>query len=311
MGTTRQVKSIIKQENPDADFDIASNPEFLREGIAVTDFMQPDRVIIGVDSLKAEEMLKRLYHPLYLAETPIVAVDFESAELIKYASNAFLATKISFINEISALCEATGADVHSVAKGMGLDKRISPQFLNAGPGYGGSCFPKDSSALIKIFREYSITSYIVEATIKANENQKSRMVKKIREAMGNNLSGKKIAVLGLTFKPETDDMRDAPALDILPALAESGAIIHAHDPRGLKEARKLLADSIVLCDNIKQTTQDADATVLMTEWNAYKSLDLKELYRSMSGNIFCDLRNIYEPNQMAEAGFKYFCVGRQ
>ncbi len=310
VGTARNVERIIREENPNADFDMASNPEFLREGAALSDFMRPDRVVIGVESDRAETLLRELYRPINLIEAPILITGLESAELIKYAANAFLATKISFINEISTLCEAVGADVHAVAKGMGLDGRIGRKFLHAGPGYGGSCFPKDTQALVRIAQENGVSCRIVEAVIEVNASQKARMIKKIRNALGGNEAGKTIAVLGLTFKPETDDMRDAPALSILPTLIEKGAIIKAHDPEGMEEARTLLPDSVQYFDNIHSTVEQADAVVLMTEWNAYRSINLADLKNKMSGDVFIDLRNVYEQEQMQIAGFKYICVGR-
>jgi len=236
VGTAREVKRIVSQANPQADFDVASNPEFLREGAAISDFMRPDRVVIGAESERAEALLRELYRPLNLIETPILVTDLESAELIKYASNAFLATKISFINEMSMLCEKVGADVHDVAKGMGLDGRIGKKFLHPGPGFGGSCFPKDIQALIRTAQEHQTPSRIVEAVLEVNAAQKARMIAKIRQALGGSVSGKRIAVLGLTFKPETDDMRDAPSLAILPALLDKGAEISAHDPQGMDAA---------------------------------------------------------------------------
>lgn len=311
VGTARNVERIIREENPDADFDMASNPEFLREGAALSDFMRPDRVVIGVESDRAEIMLRELYRPINLIEAPILVTGLESAELIKYASNAFLATKISFINEISTLCEAVGADVHAVAKGMGLDNRIGRKFLHAGPGYGGSCFPKDTQALVRIAQENGTSCRIVESVIEVNAAQKARMIKKIRSALGGNEAGKTIAVLGLTFKPETDDMRDAPSLTILPALIEKGAIIKAHDPQGMEEGKSMLPDSVQYCDSISSTTEKADAVILMTEWNAYRGINLANLKKRMSGNIFIDLRNVYEHKQMENAGFKYVCVGRE
>ncbi len=310
VGTARNVRRIISEENSRADFDVASNPEFLREGAAISDFMRPDRVILGVESDRAGEMLKQLYQPLNLIETPILLTTLETAELTKYASNAFLATKISFINEISSLCEAVGADVHAVARGMGLDGRIGRKFLHPGPGYGGSCFPKDTKALVRIAQEHGTSSRIVEAVIEVNEAQKARMITKIRKALGDNVSGKKLAVLGLTFKPETDDMRDAPSLAILPKLIEDGAIIQAHDPQGVKEAREQLPDSVQYCENIDDAMKDADAVILMTEWNVYRGLDLGLLKQKLRGNAFIDLRNVYERQQAEEAGFEYFCVGR-
>ncbi len=310
VGTARQVHRIIREENPDADFDVASNPEFLREGAAISDFMRPDRVVIGVESERAEALLRELYRPINLIEAPIHVTNLESAELVKYASNAFLATKISFINEISALCERVGADVHAVAKGMGLDGRIGRKFLHAGPGYGGSCFPKDTLALVRIAQEHGTSSRIVESVIEVNAAQKARMVGKIRQALGGSEAGKTVAVLGLTFKPETDDMRDAPALSILPALIEKGATIKAHDPEGMKEAAGLLPEGINYCSSPDEALQDADAVVLMTEWNVYRGLDLDKVKTLMKGNVFVDLRNVYEPEQMQTAGFQYHCVGR-
>ncbi len=310
VGTARQVERIVRQANPEADFDVASNPEFLREGSAIGDFMRPDRVVLGVESERAEARLRELYRPLNLIEAPIHVTNLESAELIKYASNAFLATKISFINEMSQLCEKVGADVHSVAKGMGLDGRIGKKFLHAGPGYGGSCFPKDTLALIRIAQEHGASCRIVESVVEVNAAQKARMVAKIREALGGSESGKKIAVLGLTFKPETDDMRDSPSLAILPALADKGADISAHDPEGMEEAKKLLPESIRYCDSIDGAVDGADAVVLMTEWNQYRGLDLAKLKSQMQGNVFVDLRNVYEKSMMEREGFKYYCVGR-
>jgi UDPglucose 6-dehydrogenase len=310
VGTARQVQRIIAEENTSADFDVASNPEFLREGAAISDFMRPDRVVIGVESERAERLLRSLYRPLNLIETPVVVTNLESAELIKYASNAFLATKISFINEMATLCEEVGADVHSVAKGMGLDGRIGRKFLHAGPGYGGSCFPKDTLALVRTAQEHAAPSRIVEAVVEVNAAQRARMVNKIRKALGGSESGRRIAFLGLTFKPETDDMRDSPALAILPALAEKGALIRAHDPQGMDEARTLLPGEIEYCDDIYETMAGADATVLLTEWNVYRGLDLRRVLETMRGNVFVDLRNVYEPQEMRAAGFVYHCVGR-
>jgi len=310
VGTAREVARIISKTNPDADFDVCSNPEFLREGSAIGDFMRPDRVVLGIESERAESLLRELYRPLNLISAPIHVTNLESAELIKYASNAFLATKISFINEISQLCEKVGADVHSVAKGMGMDKRIGDKFLHAGPGYGGSCFPKDTLALIRIAQEHSASCRIVESVVEVNAAQKAAMVAKIRNAMGNDVSGKTIGVLGLTFKPETDDMRDAPALSILPALLDKGAIVKAHDPEGMDEAKKILPDALQYCSSIDEVISGADAVVLMTEWNLYRGLNLAALKSKMSGNTFIDLRNVYEREMMSSHGFDYYCVGR-
>jgi UDPglucose 6-dehydrogenase len=310
VGTARQVQRIIREENPGADFDVASNPEFLREGAAIADFMRPDRVVLGVESERAERLLKELYRPLNLIETPVVVTGLESAELVKYASNAFLATKISFINEMAALCEAVGGDVHAVAKGMGLDGRIGRKFLHAGPGYGGSCFPKDTLALVRTAQEHGTPCRIVESVVEVNAAQRARMVKKIRTALGGDESGKIIAVLGLTFKPETDDMRDAPAVTIIPALMERGARIHAHDPQGMDEARKVLPEDVAYFPGIYDAVDQADAVILLTEWNVYRGLDIRELRQRMRGTVFIDLRNVYEPVTMRQAGFEYVCVGR-
>jgi len=310
VGTARQVDRIVREENPQADFDVASNPEFLREGAAISDFMRPDRVVLGVESERAEKLLRELYRPINLIEAPIHVTNLESAELVKYASNAFLATKISFINEIANLCEQVGADVHAVAKGMGLDGRIGRKFLHAGPGYGGSCFPKDTTALIRIAQEHGASCRIVEATVEVNAAQKARMIKKIREALGGSESGKTIAVLGLTFKPETDDMRDSPSLAILPNLVDKGAVINAHDPQGVAEAKKLLPGNVNYFEDVYKTVEEADALVLMTEWNEYRGLDFDKVKQLMKGNVVVDLRNVYEPEQMNGYGFEYSCIGR-
>lgn len=310
VGTAREVKRVIREANPQADFDVASNPEFLREGSAINDFMRPDRVVLGVENPRAEALLRELYRPLYRIEAPILVTDLESAELTKYAANAFLATKISFINEVAQLCEKVGADVHAVARGMGLDGRIGKKFLHPGPGYGGSCFPKDTLAMIRMAHDAGTPCRIVEAVVAVNASQKARMAEKITEALGGSVEGKRIAVLGLTFKPETDDMRDAPALTILPALLERGAHIMAHDPVGMDEARKELPAAIAYADTIDDAVRDADGIVLMTEWNQYRGLDLERLKSLMRGNVFVDLRNVYERPTMQAYGFQYSCVGR-
>lgn len=309
VGTARQVSRLISEVNPDAEFAVASNPEFLREGAAIGDFMRPDRVVLGVEDERAESILRELYRPINLIEAPILVTNWESAELTKYAANAFLATKISFINEISNLCEAVGADVHDVAKGMGLDGRIGKKFLHPGPGYGGSCFPKDTLALIRIAQENDVPSRIVESVVEVNAAQKARMVKKIRNALGE-VSGKTIAVLGLTFKPETDDMRDSPSISIIPALLDKGAIIKAHDPKGVKEAKHELPTTVQYVDDINDAISGADALVIMTEWNEYRSLNLKQIKNMMCGNAFIDLRNVYEREAVEAAGFQYAAVGR-
>ncbi|MBR5017793.1 MAG: UDP-glucose/GDP-mannose dehydrogenase family protein [Spirochaetia bacterium] len=310
VGTAREVAAIIRKANPKADFDIASNPEFLREGSAIGDFMRPDRVVIGVESERAKAVLKELYRPLYLLETPMVITNLETAELIKYASNAFLAAKISFINEISALCEKTGADIKAISKGMGLDKRIGSKFLHAGPGYGGSCFPKDVAALIRIFHDNGLEPRILEAVTEVNQNQKLRMAEKIKDLLGQDLTQKNIAVLGLTFKPETDDMREAPSLVIVPELVAAGAHIKACDPQGVREAMKLLPAGVEYLDSPYDAAKDADAVIILTEWNQFRALDIQRLKKAMRGNIFADFRNIYDRELMEKAGFTYIAVGR-
>jgi len=310
VGTARQVARIIKQENPEADFDVASNPEFLREGAAITDFMRPDRVVLGVESERAEHVLREIYKPLFIYETPIVCTTIETAELIKYAANAFLAVKISFINEIANVCEAVGADVTALAKGIGMDNRIGSKFLHPGPGYGGSCFPKDTLALMRIVQEHGESVRIVEAAVEVNAAQKARMVKKIRDALGGSESGKTIGVLGLTFKPETDDMRESPAVSILPALLEKGAIIQAHDPKGMDEAKKYLPEGIRYMEDAYAACKGADVVVLMTEWNQYRALDFDRIASLVSTPAFVDLRNVYDPATMRELGFTYVGIGR-
>jgi UDPglucose 6-dehydrogenase len=310
VGTARQIARIIKETNPQADFDIASNPEFLREGAAINDFMRPDRVVIGLETDRAADVLREIYNPLYLIETPIVQTDIETAELIKYAANAFLAIKISYINEMANLCENLGADVIKLAKAIGLDGRIGSKFLHPGPGYGGSCFPKDTLALIRMAQEHGAGTRIVEAALEVNAAQKARMIKKIRDCVGGNEAGKIIGVLGLTFKPETDDMRDAPSLTILPALFEKGAKIQAHDPQGMIEAAKYLPAGIVYKKNPYQVCEGADALILMTEWNQYRALDFERIKSLMKTPLFIDLRNVYDPEGMKELGFTYTGVGR-
>lgn len=309
VGTAQQVKRMIKEVNPEADFDVASNPEFLREGSAIGDFMKPDRVVVGIESEKAEKIMREIYQPLYLIETPIVFTNLQTAELIKYASNAFLATKISFINELANLCESIGANVVDLAKGMGLDGRIGKKFLHAGPGYGGSCFPKDTLALCRIAQEHGSPIRIVETVIEVNAAQKARMVGKIRRALGGSEAGKRIVSLGLTFKPETDDMRDSAALTILPALKEKGAEIIATDPHGMEEAKKYMPD-LNYVDDVYEALKGADCLILMTEWNEYRSLDFDKLKEIMKGRIFVDLRNVYDPEMIRKEGFEYVGVGR-
>ncbi len=310
VGTAREVKNIIRRINPDLKFDVASNPEFLREGSAIEDFTNPDRVVLGVENQRSEKILREIYKPLQKIDAPILSTNLESAELIKYASNAFLATKISFINEMSHLSEIVGADITAISEGMGLDERIGSKFLQVGPGYGGSCFPKDALALSRIAQDHGVNSKIVDAVIQVNSKQKNRMVEKISHALGGSLEDKRIAMLGLTFKPGTDDMRDAPSITIISGLIDQGAIISAHDPEGVEEAKKLLPKNIKYSDTIKQTINSADAVVLMTEWDQYLELDLKRIKEEMKGSIFVDLRNAFDPDIMEDIGFNYFSVGR-
>lgn len=309
VGTGRQVRRIILETNPEARFDVVSNPEFLREGAAINDFMRPDRVVVGAGSERAAEVLKEIYNPLYLNSTPFVVTTLETAELIKYAANAFLALKISFINEMANLCEAVGADVIDLAHAVGLDGRIGRKFLHPGPGYGGSCFPKDTLALLRIAQEHGTGVRLVEAAVEVNSAQKGRMIKKIRDALGGSEAGKIIGVLGITFKPETDDLREAPALTILPVLHERGARIRIHDPQGMKEARRICPE-YDYAEDAYAACAGADAVVLMTEWNEYRALDLERIRKSMKSPVFIDLRNVYEPRRLEEAGFDYVGVGR-
>ena len=309
VGTARQIEDIIRKENPNADFSVASNPEFLREGAAINDFMRPDRVVVGTRDERAQKVMRELYRPLYLNETPIIFTKRETAEIIKYAANAFLATKITFINEIADLCEGAGANVQEVAKSLGLDGRISPKFLHAGPGYGGSCFPKDTMALVETGKKYNAEQSIVASVVQANENRKIRMAEKIVTAMGGDVSGKKIAVLGVAFKPNTDDVRDAPSLQIIPYLQERGAVIAAYDPAAMEEAGKIL-NNVSWCADSYEASQDADAVVILTEWNQFRALDLKRLSTIVKSKTIVDLRNIYKLEDMEPEGFYYVSVGR-
>jgi len=309
VGTGRQVAAILRRVCPGGQFDVASNPEFLREGSAIEDFMRPDRVVIGADSERAQAVMRQLYRPLYLIETPMLFTDIETAELIKYAANAFLATKITFINEIADLCERVGGDVQDVAKGIGLDGRIGRKFLHAGPGFGGSCFPKDCRALVRTAHEAEAPLSIIETVVQANEARKRRMADKIIAACGGTLAGKTIAVLGLTFKPNTDDMRDAPSLEVLPRLAAAGAVIRAFDPEGMAEAQKLMPN-LTYCNDAYETMVGAEALVLLTEWNEFRALDLVRVGQLLVNPLVIDLRNIYQPQEMAAAGLYYISVGR-
>ena len=309
VGTNRDVAKRLAAANPAAEFDVASNPEFLREGAAIEDFMRPDRVVVGAETERAEAVMREIYRPLYIRETPMVVTSLESAEMIKYAANAFLATKITFINEVADLCERVGADVQSVAKGIGLDGRIGSKFLHPGPGYGGSCFPKDTNALARIGQDHASPMRIVETVIGVNDARKRAMVEKIRDAMGDQIAGKRITVLGVTFKPNTDDMREAPSLTIVPALIGAGAEVTVVDPEGRKEGEALLP-GVTWAENEYDAAREADALVVLTEWNQFRGLDLVRLAQSMRGKVLVDLRNIYGPEEAREAGFAYASVGR-
>ena len=310
VGTGRQVAEKIRRICPEADFDVCSNPEFLREGAAINDFMRPDRVVIGADTDRARKMMREIYRPLFLRETPIVFTDLETSELIKYAANSFLATKITFINEIADLCEKLGADVHDVAKGIGLDGRIGSKFLHPGPGYGGSCFPKDTLALVQTATKADSPLRIVEAVVEVNDKRKKSMAKKIINGCSGNVTDKTLAILGVTFKPNTDDMRDAPSLDIIPTLQAEGANINAYDPEGMHEAKSVLKD-VSWCNDAYEAMAGADAVAILTEWNEFRGLDLPRIKSLLKHPIVIDLRNIYNPEEMRDAGFIYSCVGRK
>ncbi len=309
VGTGREVEQIIRAANPSAQFDMVSNPEFLREGSAIGDFMRPDRVVIGCESERARDVMRQLYRPLFLIETPILFTNLETSELIKYASNAFLAMKISYINQVSDLCDKVGADVHDVARGIGLDGRIGPKFLHPGPGYGGSCFPKDTLALVKTARDANAPISLIETTVEFNEARKHQMAERIVAALGGSVTGKMVAALGLTFKPNTDDMRDSPSLVILPELVKRGARVQAHDPVGVEEAKKLMPD-LRYCDDAYDAIAGADVLVILTEWNNYRALDLKRIKTLMRSPNIVDLRNIYRPDEMAQLGYRYVSLGR-
>jgi UDPglucose 6-dehydrogenase len=309
VGTGRKVAQRIRAARPEAQFDVASNPEFLREGSAIGDFMRPDRVVIGTTGERAREVMRRIYRPLYLIERPILFTKLETSELIKYAANAFLAAKITFINEVADLCEKLGADVHDVAKGIGLDGRIGAKFLHPGPGYGGSCFPKDTMALVRTAQEAQSPLRIIEAVADINDKRKKSMAARVIAACGGSVGGKTIAVLGLTFKPNTDDMRESPSLDIVPALLAAGAKVKAHDPEGMDEAKKLLP-AIEFCAGPYEAMQGADALVIVTEWNAFRGLDLARVKSLLKAPVVVDLRNVYNPREMAAAGFRYSSIGR-
>ncbi|WP_370159005.1 UDP-glucose dehydrogenase family protein [Salipiger bermudensis] len=310
VGTNRKVQEVVAAANPELDFDVASNPEFLREGAAIDDFMKPDRVVVGVESDRAAKVMEDIYRPLYLRDFPIITTDLESAEMIKYAANAFLATKITFINEIAALCEKVGADVKQVSKGMGLDGRIGNKFLHAGPGYGGSCFPKDTKALARIGQDHASPVSIVETVIKVNEETKRRMIDKLLDLCGGSFNGKRVAVLGVTFKPNTDDMRDAPALTIVPALVGGGAQVSVVDPQGRREGEALLP-GVRWEDDPYAAVEGADLLLILTEWNEFRALDLGRIASSMATARLADLRNIYSSSDAEAAGFvAYDSIGR-
>jgi UDPglucose 6-dehydrogenase len=309
VGTGDEIEAIIKRVRPDAEAPVVSNPEFLREGAAISDFKRPDRVVVGTTDERAREVMRGLYRPLYLNETPIVFTERRTSELIKYAANAFLAMKITFINEMADLCEAVGADVQQVSRGIGLDGRIGSKFLHAGPGYGGSCFPKDTLALVRTAADAGAPIRLVETTVEVNDARKLRMADKVAKAMDHELEGKTVALLGLTFKPNTDDMRDAPSLAIVPALQAKGARIRAFDPEGMHEAGRLLS-GVDFATGAYEAAEGADAVVLVTEWDQFRALDLSRLKAAMRGALLVDLRNVYQPSEVEAEGFRYVGVGR-
>jgi len=309
VGTGDEIERVIRATNPKAEFAVVSNPEFLREGAAITDFKRPDRIVIGTDDERARELMVEVYRPLYLNAAPILFTDRRTAELTKYAANAFLATKITFINEIADLCDAIGADVQEVARGIGLDNRIGGKFLHAGPGFGGSCFPKDTLALIKTAQEADTPINILETVISVNDARKQALAKRVLTACGGSVEGKTIAVLGLAFKPNTDDMREAPSLVLVPALQKAGAVIRAHDPQGMEQAKAQLP-GITLCISPYEAAAGADALVILTEWDAYRALDFDQIKKALKQPVVVDLRNIYRPDEMAAKGFRYTSIGR-
>ena len=309
VGTGDEVERIIRQANPDAEIDVVSNPEFLREGAAIADFKRPDRIVIGAESERAVAVLKSVYRPLFLNEAPMLVCDRRTSELIKYAGNAFLAMKITFINEIADLCERVGADVQKVAKGIGMDKRIGDKFLHAGPGYGGSCFPKDTLALAKTAQDHDMSLTLVEATVNFNDRRKRAMARKVAAACDGTVREKRIGILGLTFKPNTDDLRDAPALSIIQALQDAGAIVHTYDPEGMTAARALLSD-VCFGESTYDVATDADAIVIVTEWDAFRALDFPRLRSLMRKPVLVDLRNVYNEVEVTQHGFAYVGIGR-
>ncbi len=310
VGTGRRIREILADVRPDLQIDVASNPEFLREGSAIPDFMRPDRVVIGVESDRAREVLRQLYRPLYLIEAPILFTNLETAELVKYAANSFLAMKVTFINEMADLCERAGADVHDVARGIGLDGRIGRKFLHPGPGFGGSCFPKDTLAMVRIAQDHGTPSRLIEAVVAVNDARKAGMAARVIAAAGGSVRGKTVAIFGLTFKPETDDMRDAPSIPIMGRLAEDGAALRAFDPAGMEQARPLLPDCVQYCTSALDAAQGADLLVVVTEWNEFRAIAPDRLRAAMRGDLIVDLRNMYESAAMRAAGFRYQSIGR-
>ena len=309
VGPGDRVEALLREKRPEVAAAVVSNPEFLREGAAIGDFKRPDRIVIGTDDARAREVMQAVYRPLYLNESPILFTGRRTSELIKYAANAFLATKITFINEIADLCEAVGADVQDVSRGIGLDNRIGRKFLHAGPGYGGSCFPKDTLALLKTAEDFATPQRIVEAVVQVNDSRKRAMGRKVLAALGDEPRGKTVALLGLTFKPNTDDMRDAPSIAIAQALADAGVAVRAHDPEGMDAARAMMPD-LTYCRDAYEAAQGADAVVIVTEWDAFRALDFARLQRAMAGPVLVDLRNVYRREAVESAGFRYLAVGR-
>ncbi len=310
VGTGRRIKEILTSVRPDLTVDVASNPEFLREGSAIPDFMRPDRVVIGVETDRAREVLRQLYRPLYLIEAPILFTNLETAELVKYAANSFLAMKVTFINEMADICERAGADVHDVARGIGLDGRIGRKFLHPGPGFGGSCFPKDTLAMVRIAQDHGTPSRLIEAVVAVNDARKASMAARVIQAAGGSVRGRTVAIFGLTFKPETDDMRDAPSIPIVGRLAEDGAQIRAFDPAGMEQARPMLPPGVTYCRDAMDAAQGADLLVVVTEWNEFRAIAPERLREAMRGDLVVDLRNMYEKASMIAAGFRYQSIGR-
>ena len=310
VGTGQQVSDIVRKTRPDADFDVASNPEFLREGSAISDFMRPDRVVVGTSSERAVDVMRQLYRPLFLIETPILFTSLETAELTKYAANAFLAVKISYINQIADLCEKVNADVHDVAKGMGLDKRIGGKFLHPGPGYGGSCFPKDTLALVKTAELFESDMPLVSGVVSYNAERKQEMARRVIDAMQGDVAGKKIAILGLAFKPETDDMRESPSIALITKLTKKGALVTAYDPAAIEEAKQHLPASVTYAETTAACLKGADCAVLVTEWNEFRALTPLSFTELMAGNVLVDLRNVYDPSAIRAANIHYSSIGR-